>query len=99
MNQTDFVRIKDKLQQGLLTLDQANVALVREMGVREVSGKLPRNLRNAFLAAVKIGELGHLPKRGSAPEMFFHPNSRDRAIEMQYEHLAKARRNVLTVCI
>jgi collagenase-like PrtC family protease len=67
----------------------ANVAIVKLMGVLAV-GSLPREVRSAYLAAVKAGELGRLPKKHLAPEIFFHKNARGTAIALQERLFRKA---------
>jgi hypothetical protein len=59
---------------------EANVMIVRLMGVRIIDSPLPRDVRSALSAAVKDGRLGRLPKKGPLPEAFFHPNGRSNAI-------------------
>jgi hypothetical protein len=82
--QNTIERLLDRLDGGALTADQANVELVRAERVRIVWGRLPRQLRNAFNAAVKAGRLGHLKKAGLKPEAYFHPS---------FAYLAIAERN------
>jgi hypothetical protein len=60
----------------------ANVMVVKLMGAC-ITGRMGRDARSALLTAVKAGELGRLPKKGLAPEVFFHKNARGRAIELQ----------------
>lgn len=50
---------------------------------RVVRGRVPQQVRNELRAAVKAGALGHLPKDGLKPEIFFHPDHRNGAIERQ----------------
>lgn len=59
--------------------DDANIELVRMQGVRICTGKIPRQVRNALMSGVKSGRLGHFGKDGFKPEVFFHPNSEQRA--------------------
>lgn len=48
-----------------------------------VRGRIPRQVRKELSAAVKAGVLGRLPKDGLKPEIFFHPDHRNGAIERQ----------------
>lgn len=81
--QNDVVHLKDLIQRGELTADQANVQMVRNERVRVVVNSLPTNLRKALNSAVRAGELGHIKKDGHKPECYFHPT---------FEYLAKAER-------
>jgi hypothetical protein len=76
-------RLLDRMDHGELTADDANVALVRAERFRIVY-RLPANVRRALNAAVKRGELGHLPKDGLRPEAYFHPT---------FAYLAKVERD------
>jgi len=60
---------------------QANVEVVRMMGVRLVEAKMQMETRRALMDGVKAGKLGHLKKDGLKPEAFFHPNSEASAKE------------------
>ena len=71
---------KDKMQQGLLTADQANVFVVQMMGVRVIEGPILSTVRKALNAAVKAGELGHIKKDGLRPEAYHHKNGRANAL-------------------
>ncbi len=66
-----------------LPVDQANVELVRIMGVKLSRGRIPATVRKALNQAVKDGRLGHLKKEKFKPEAYFHPNSENRAIELR----------------
>jgi uncharacterized protein YoaH (UPF0181 family) len=72
--QTAIETAKGLMDNGM-SLDDANIEIVRMMGVRIVAGKLDRRTRSALMQGVKDGKLGHLPKDGLKPEAFFHPNS------------------------
>lgn len=77
-------KAKDMLAKGELPdVAAANVMVVKLMGIKIIHGSLPRDVRSAYMSAVKAGELGRLPKRGLAPEVFFHKNARGTAIEAQ----------------
>ena len=58
-----------------MSVADANVEVVRMVGVRLVKSKLDRATRAALMAGVKAGKIGRLPKDGHKPEAFFHPNS------------------------
>lgn len=80
-NQNDLETIQDKMERGILTLDEANVELIKAERFRIITNRIPRNVRNALNKAVKLGELGHTKKNKFSPEVYFHPT---------FEHLAKA---------
>ncbi len=65
----------------LADANAANVAIIRMMGVRIITNRIPKDVRAALYAAVKAGQLGRLPKDGLLPEAFFHPNGRANALD------------------
>lgn len=79
----------DKMQQGLITADQANVLVVQMMGVRVIT-KIPADVRKALNAAVKVGELGHIKKEGLKPEVYHHKNARAKALEIREREIREA---------
>lgn len=50
---------------------------------RVISAPIPARVRAELRAAVKAKVLGHLPKDGLKPEIFFHPDHKHGAIERQ----------------
>ena len=84
LNQNDIESIQDLVTIGKMTVDEANVEIVRTARVRVVTGSLPASVRKALSAAVKRGELKHKGKNGKKPEVYYHPN---------FEHFANAERN------
>lgn len=60
-----------------------NVANILCQATRVIRGKIPRQVRNELMAAVKAKALGRLPKDGLKPEIFFHPDHLHGAIERQ----------------
>lgn len=60
-----------------------NVEAIRAQASRVIRGKIPAQIRKELSAAVKAGHLGRLPKKGLLPEIFFHPDHRNGAIERQ----------------
>lgn len=95
--QTALEYAKDKLQQGLINSAEANVLAIQIEGVREVRGKIPREVRNALNKAVKDGKLGHLKKEGLKPECYFHVNSRYKAVELRNRAERRAMDSMLKV--
>ena len=78
-NAVDYV--KDQMQQGKMNSAQANVMIVQMIGVQEIKGTVPREVRKAYNDAVKAGELGHIKKEGLKPEVYHHKNARSNALE------------------
>ena len=81
--QNHIGHIQNKVELGELTIDQANVEMVKMARFRLVINSLPKQVRNSLNAAVKSGELGHFKKDGHKPEAYFVP---------EWEHLAKCAR-------
>lgn len=63
-----------------------NVEMIRKHATRVVEGPIPRQVRNELMAGVKKGHLGRLKKDGLRPEIFYHPDHKNGAIEMQNRH-------------
>ena len=80
-NQVEWLR--DMLQRGEMTADQANVEKVR-MARFVVVTKMDAGVRAALNKAVKTGELAHKKRDGRKPEVYYHPS---------FEHLANEERN------
>lgn len=60
-----------------------NVANILAASMRVIHGRVPAQVRADLRAAVSAGVLGHLPKKGLRPEIFFHPAHKNGAIERQ----------------
>jgi hypothetical protein len=60
-----------------------NVDMIRNEGIRVVRGKIPREVRKELSLGVKLKWIGHLKKDGLKPEMYFHPDKKQEAIEEQ----------------
>jgi hypothetical protein len=74
-------KASDMLEQGQLAdVYAANIEIVRMMGVRLITSRVPRDCRIYLNVGVKMGKLGHLKKDGLKPEAYFHPNSKANAI-------------------
>lgn len=84
LNQNDLEHLKDMIQLGNMTADQANVEMVRMARVKVVRTRLPFDVRSALNGAVKNGYLGHKKKDGRKPEVYYHPD---------FEYLANSERN------
>jgi len=69
-----------------MTAAEANVEVVRMIGVQLVTGKMSRDTRAGLMAGVKAGKIGRLKKDGRKPEAFFHPNSKWKAMEARDKH-------------
>lgn len=84
LSQNDIENFQDLLERGEITVDEANVEMVRAARVRIVSNSIPKQVRKALNDAVKCGKLGHYKKDGNKPEAYFHPN---------FDYLARSERN------
>lgn len=60
-----------------------NAMNVRTAGTRVITGPMPAQVRKELMSAVKSGHLGRLKKDGLKPEIFFHPDHKNGAIERQ----------------
>jgi hypothetical protein len=60
-----------------------NVARILAQASLVVRGRIPAQVRSELRAAVKAGVLGHLKKSGLKPEIFFHPDHKNGAVERQ----------------
>jgi hypothetical protein len=60
-----------------------NAMNIRKHATRVINGKIPQRVRTELMAAVKSGHLGRLKKDGLLPEVFFHPDHKNGAKEMQ----------------
>ena len=99
MDQSTALNYARGMMDNGMSLDDANVEIVRMMGVRLVSGGYDRRTRAALMAGVKDGRIGHLKKDGAKPEAFFHPNSKWRAMDMRAAAEAASIRAVMAVCV
>lgn len=82
-SQNNLDRLRDLIERGELTADQANVEMVRMERVRIVKGRMPAQVRKALNEAVKSGHLAHMKKDGYKPECYYHPT---------FEYLARGER-------
>jgi hypothetical protein len=60
-----------------------NAMLIRKHATRVINGPMPRRVRSELMAAVKDGHIGRLKRDGLLPEVFFHPDHKNGAKEMQ----------------
>jgi len=65
-----------------------NVEQILVKASRVIRGPIPARVRAELRAAVKAGVLGHLPKDGLKPEIFFHPDHKNGAKERQEREAA-----------
>lgn len=65
-----------------------NVANILAQGSRVIRGRIPAQVRKDLRAAVKAKVLGHLPKDGLKPEIFFHPARKNEARDRQAREAA-----------
>ena len=74
-----------------------NVEQILCQATRVIRGKIPFGIRKELNAAVKEGVLGRLPKKGLAPEIYFHPDHKNGAIERQKNEALYAVKCIATV--
>ena len=65
-----------------------NVQNILCQASRVIRGSIPARVRKELMAAVKAGALGHLKRDGLKPEIFFHPDHKNGAIERQQREAA-----------
>ena len=65
-----------------------NVEQILVSAYRVIRGRVPAQVRKELAAAVKAGVLGRLPKDGLKPEVFFHPDHKNGAKELQAREAA-----------
>jgi len=58
-----------------------NVEDILCRATRVIRGRVPSQVRKELMAAVKAGVLGHMKRDGLKPEIFFHPDHKNGAIE------------------
>lgn len=74
-----------------------NVEQILVQATKIVRGSIPAQVRAELRAAVAAGALGHLKKDGLKPEVFFHPDHRHGAIELQRREAEYAIANIASV--
>lgn len=77
-NAVDYA--KNQMDINGITASEANVMIVQMVGFVVVKNSLPRDVRRAYMQAVKEGKLGRLKKDGEKPEIFHHVNAKPRAL-------------------
>lgn len=73
LSQNYWIRLKDRVARGEITVEESHVEQVRAARVYLVTCPLPADFRRALNAAVKSEKLGHVKKEGHKPEAYFHP--------------------------
>ena len=86
LTQNHMEKIKDDLQQGLITVDEANLRMVMTGRVKLVTNSIPRNIRKVLNNAVKLGTLGHLKKDGHKPEAYYNIDFKQLAVQDRNKH-------------
>lgn len=95
--QNDIDSLKDKIDRGVISVDDANVEMVLIKRTKLVTNAVPRAVRKALMVAVKAGTLGHIKKEGHKPEAFFHPAFKYLAVAARNERERKILRCVKSV--
>jgi hypothetical protein len=65
-----------------------NAENIRAQASRVIAGRIPAQVRAELRAAVAAGYLGHIAKDGLKPEIFFHPDHKNGAVERQQREAA-----------
>lgn len=60
-----------------------NVMRIRARGTLIIRAGMPRQVRNELMLAVKGKGLGRLKKDGLKPEIFYHPDHKNLAMDLQ----------------
>lgn len=69
---------------GMYTDDYGpNVSNILVHATRVIRGPIPRAVRKELMTAVRDGVLGRLKKDGIRPEVFYHPDHKHGAKEIQ----------------
>jgi dTDP-4-amino-4,6-dideoxygalactose transaminase len=95
--QNNREHLLDQLDRKVISVDDANVQMVRQERFRVVH-KLPASIRKALNAAVKSGQLGHMKKDGVKPEIYYHPTFKHLAIEERNKHVHALSRALEATC-
>lgn len=76
-----------------------NVAMIRDEGYRIVEALRHREIRNELMRGVKLGHIGHVKKEGLLPEIFYHPDHKDEAINARAEEAIRAKAAIAKICV
>jgi len=76
-----------------------NVQNILVQATRVIRSPIPRQVRKELMAAVKAGALGRLKKDGLKPEIFYHPDHKQGAIDRQNRELEYALKCVASVVV
>jgi len=75
-----------------------NVAKILSEGTRVIRGSIPQRVRKDLFAAVRAGVLGRLKRDGLKPEIFFHPDRKNSAIDRQISEALYSLSCIAKVC-
>jgi hypothetical protein len=78
--------------------DSPNVEMVRMEGVRIIGSKVIAQVRKELNQGVKDGRLGHLKKDGAKPEVYFHPNSKGKAVDARNREALQSIEALKKIC-
>lgn len=76
-----------------------NVQNILVQGTRVIRSPIPQAVRKELSAAVKAGALGRLKRDGLLPEIFFHPDHKNGAIDRQKAEAAYSVRCIESVMV
>lgn len=97
MNQNNFEAIMNLVNLGKMSIEEANIEMVRSERVRVIS-KLPQDTRKQLNNAVKNGLLAHKKKEGHKPEVYYHPDFEHIANIKRNEIAERALKSILSIC-
>ena len=98
LSQNDLEYIKDQMQQGLMTAEEANIQKVRMGRFSIIKNKLPQSVRKALMAGVKSGLLKRKMKTDKNPEYFYHPDFEYLAKQEIYSQQCKVIEALKSIC-
>lgn len=99
LKQNDREYLLDQVEQGKMTVKEANVEKVRMQRVLLVTSKIPKAVRQSLNEAVKCGKLGRIKKEGNKPECYFHPNFKHLVNSERNAHERKVLKAIAGICV
>lgn len=98
-NQNNLEYIKDQMQRGLITAEQANIEKVRMERFCIIKNKLPQSVRKSLMVGVKSGLLKRKMKTDKNPEYFYHPNFEYLAKQEIYKQQCNLIKSLKSICL
>jgi len=98
LSQNQLEQLKNKMELGQLTANQANVEIIKIERFRLITSRVSSDIRKELNAAVKRGELGHMKKEQNKPEVYYHPNFKYLANEAREKYEQKVLNAMVKMC-